>query len=47
MYSQLEQIALSEFSDVVLRAQTVGRRAGVALKLRLHIRDGTIVDVES
>ena len=45
MYSQLEQIALSEFSDVVLRAQTMGRRAGVALKLRLHIRDGTIVDV--
>lgn len=44
MYSRLEQIALSEFGDVVLRAQTIGRRAGVALKLRLYMRDGTIVD---
>ena len=45
MYSQLEQIALSEFGDVVIRTQVMGRRAGVALKLRLHIRDGAIVDV--
>jgi hypothetical protein len=45
MYAQLEQIALSEFGDVVIRTQIMGRRAGVALKLRLHIRDGTIVDV--
>jgi hypothetical protein len=45
MYSQLEQIALSDFGSVVIRTQMVGRRAGAALKLRLHIRDGTIVDV--
>jgi len=45
MYSQLEQIALSDFGDVVIRTQVMGRRAGVALKLRLHIRDGTIADV--
>jgi len=45
MYSQLERIALGEFGDIVVRTQMIGRRAGAALKLRLHIRDGTAVDV--
>ena len=45
MYATLEQIALTEFADVVTGSQHVGRRASVALKVRLYIRDGTFVDV--
>ncbi len=45
MYDRLAAIAESEFSAIITRTQTIGRRAGVALKLRLSVRDGTFVDV--
>jgi len=45
MYDQLARIALTEFGDVIIRAETMGRRASVPLKLRLHVRDGTFIDV--
>lgn len=45
MYSTLAQIALAEFGDVVKGSREIGRRAAVPLKLRLTIRDDTIVDV--
>lgn len=44
-YEGLEQIALTEFADIVIGAQGMGRRAGVILKLRLSLRDGTFADV--
>jgi hypothetical protein len=45
MYDQLARIAQREFGAVIIRTETIGRRAGVALKLRLHVRDGTFIDV--
>jgi hypothetical protein len=45
MYDQLADIALGEFGDVIVRAEPIGRRASVPLKLRLYVRDGTFVDV--
>lgn len=45
MYDQLAHIALAEFGDIVIQAETIGRRASVPLKLRLRIKDGTFVDV--
>lgn len=45
MYDQLARIALSEFADVLVRAQMMGRRAAAPLKLRLYVRDGTTIDV--
>ncbi|MGH2520906.1 MAG: toxin-antitoxin system TumE family protein [Anaerolineales bacterium] len=45
MYSTLEQIALAEFNDLVISTAQLGRRAGITLKLRLHFRDGTFMDV--
>jgi len=45
MYAALERIALAEFSDIVTNVRYISRRAGVTLKLRLDIRDGTFVDV--
>lgn len=45
MYEELIQLALAEFGDIVVRTETIGRRAGVALKLRLHLIDATTIDV--
>jgi len=45
MYDAFEQIALNEFGDIVTGFQHLGRRAGVTLKLRLNLRDGTFIDV--
>ena len=45
MYDQLARIATTEFGAVITHTETIGRRAGIALKLRLHVRDGTFIDV--
>ena len=45
MYDELARLALTEFADIVTRAETLGRRAAVPLKLRLTVRDGTLIDV--
>jgi hypothetical protein len=45
MYDELIQLAQTEFGDVVARTEAIGRRAGVTLKMRLHLIDATIVDV--
>jgi hypothetical protein len=45
MYDRLAHIALTEFGDVIIRAEMRGRRASVPLKLRLYVRDGTFIDV--
>ncbi len=45
MYDQLMSIATTEFGAVITHTETIGRRAGIALKLRLHVRDGTFIDV--
>jgi len=45
MYYKLARIARQEFSDVVVEARIMSRRAATPLKLRLLIRDGTFVDV--
>jgi hypothetical protein len=45
IYDDLRDIAQTEFSDVVQRIETIGRRAALPLKLRLHLRDETFVDV--
>ena len=45
MYDELSRLALDEFADVVTHAETLGRRAAVPLKLRLTLRDGTLIDV--
>jgi Family of unknown function (DUF6516) len=45
MYDELLRLALAEFGDVIVRAETLGRRAAVPLKLRFYVRDGTLIDV--
>lgn len=45
MYDELIRLAEMEFGDIVARTETIGRRAGVALKMRVHLVDATIVDV--
>jgi len=45
MYDELLHLALTEFADIITHAETLGRRAAVPLKLRLTVRDGTLVDV--
>ena len=45
MYDQLERIARAEFSDIIGDTHRLGRRAGIDLKLRLTIKDGTFLDV--
>jgi hypothetical protein len=45
MYDELIQLAQAEFGDILARTETIGRRAGVALKMRVHLVDATIVDV--
>jgi hypothetical protein len=45
IYDDLAAIALGEFADIVRRADMVGRRAATPLKLRLHLRDETFLDV--
>lgn len=45
MYDQLARIARAEFGAIVIRTETIGRRAGIPLKLRLHVRDSTFIDI--
>lgn len=45
MYDELIRLARAEFGDIVARTETIGRRAGVALKLRLHLIDSTLIDI--
>jgi len=45
MYDQMARIALTEFGDLIVQAEPIRRRASAPLKLRLHVRDGTFVDV--
>jgi hypothetical protein len=45
MYQRLAHLALSEFSDIITGYELIGRRTGAALKLRLHVRDATFIDV--
>lgn len=45
MYNQLEHIARTEFTDVVLVVRPMSRRSDITVKLRLLIRDGSYVDV--
>lgn len=45
MYDRLARIAHTEFDAIIVSSQTIGRRSGAPLKLRLHIRGGTFVDV--
>lgn len=45
MYEALAEIARSEFADIIDHTELIGRRAAVPLKLRLHVRDGTVIDI--
>jgi hypothetical protein len=45
MYDALDQIARQEFGDIVVESKLFFRRADVPLKLRLLIRDGSMVDI--
>ena len=45
IYDDLSVIAQSEFADTVTRVEPLGRRANTPLKLRLHLRDTTYIDV--
>lgn len=45
MYALIEKLAVTEFSDIVVGTNRIGRRADTILKLRLLIRDGSFVDV--
>lgn len=45
MYDRLARIARTEFVAIIVRTETIGRRAGIPLKLRLHVRDSTFIDI--
>ncbi|MEW6220970.1 MAG: DUF6516 family protein [Thermodesulfobacteriota bacterium] len=45
MYAQLAELALAEHGDIIIRAEPRARRAGVPLKVRLFVIDGTMIDV--
>ena len=45
MYDQLAHMALTEFGDIIIQAEMMGRRARVPLKLRLYVRDSSFLDV--
>lgn len=45
VYEQLARSALTEFGEIITSAQTIGRRAGAPLKLRLQVVDGTFIDI--
>lgn len=45
MLRDFSRIAQAEFSDIVTSTQLFYRRAGQPEKLRLHLRDGTFVDL--
>ncbi|MDH7484885.1 MAG: DUF6516 family protein [Anaerolineae bacterium] len=45
LLQRLRDIALSEFSDIVERAQLIYSPVGRVRKLRIHILDGSFVDV--
>ncbi len=45
VYDQFAHIARIEFGAIIARTETIGRRAGAPLKLRLHVRDDTFIDV--
>jgi len=44
-YRALEQIAQRDFSNIIVQAAILTLPTGVALKLRLNLVDGSIVDV--
>jgi hypothetical protein len=44
-YTKLQTIALSEYADIVVNAQIANLSTGDALKLRLSIADGSLLDV--
>lgn len=45
MYERLARVARTEFASIITGTEIRGRRAGAPLKLRLHVRDGTFIDV--
>ena len=45
MYDRLARIARTELVASIVRTETIGRRAGIPLKLRLHVRDSTFIDI--
>jgi hypothetical protein len=45
MYQRLAHLALVEFSDIIVGYEMIGRRTSAPLKLRLHVRDATFIDV--
>jgi len=45
VYDQLAHMALTEFGDIIIQAEMMGRRARVPLKLRLYVRDSSFLDV--
>ena len=45
MYEELAQIAEKEFGDIITERQLFYRRAAIPIKLRLHVRDGTYIDI--
>lgn len=44
-YEHLAELAQREFPDLITSYTVIGRRAHVALKLRLFVRDGTFIDI--
>ncbi|MBI4318141.1 MAG: hypothetical protein HY675_06600 [Chloroflexi bacterium] len=45
MLHRFSRIARAEFGDIVVSAQFLSRRSGLAEKLRLNLRDGTFADL--
>lgn len=45
MLDDLSRLARTDFADIVTSSQLVYRRAGLAEKARLHLRDGTYIDL--
>ena len=45
MCDELSCLALTEFADVVIHAETLGWSPAVPLKLRLTVRDEALIDV--
>ena len=43
MYDELTRLALDTFGDVVVHVEKLGRRASIPLKLRLYVRDCTLL----
>ncbi len=45
MLLDFSRIALSEFGDIVTSVEFIYRRSAMPEKLRVHLRDGTFVDI--